>query len=91
MNEDGSLIVVQAFENVTKPWVAREGLGANVCEALTATLTSMKDSEALAAFGVDCFVSASDAQYDFVRSGMGAAHRFDSSEPTVVAHRDKGR
>ncbi len=91
MNEDGSLVVVQAFENVTKPWIAREGLGANVRVALTATLTSMKDSEALAAFGIDCFVSTSDAQYDFVRSGMGAAHRFDSSEPTVVVHRGEDR
>ncbi|HIF39677.1 MAG TPA: phosphate/phosphite/phosphonate ABC transporter substrate-binding protein [Planctomycetes bacterium] len=91
MNEDGSLVVVQAFDNVTKPWIAREGLSAGVSAALTQTLVSLKDADALAAFGVDCFVPSSDAHYDFVRQGMQAARRFNASEATVVARGSGGR
>jgi phosphonate transport system substrate-binding protein len=91
MNEDGSLVVVQAFDNVTKPWIAREGLSAEVSAALTQTLVSMNDADALAAFGVDRFVLSSDAHYDFVRKGMRVALRFDSSEATVVVRGGKGR
>lgn len=91
MNEDGSLVVIQAFDNVTKPWIAREGLGADVRSALTQTLISLDDADALAAFGVDCFVTSSDEQYNFVRSGMQVALRFDSSDATVAVRGSGGR
>lgn len=91
MNEDGSLVVIQSFDNVTKPWIAREGLGADVGAALTQTLVSLDDADALAAFGVDCFVPSSDEQYNFVRSGMQVALRFDSSEATVAVRGSGGR
>ena len=91
MNEDGSLVVVQAFDNVTKPWIAREGLTPEVGNALTQTLLNLKDVDALASFGVDCFVPARDSHYDFVRRGMRAAMSFDSSELTARIRKSEGK
>jgi len=83
MNSDGSLVVVHSFENVTKPWIARAGLDADVAAALKQTLVRMENPEALAAFGVDRFVPARDREYNFVRRGMKVSKRFGS--PTSTA------
>ncbi|MES9870466.1 MAG: PhnD/SsuA/transferrin family substrate-binding protein, partial [Sedimenticola sp.] len=58
------------FPNVTKPWVARAGLDKKIKEALSESLLSMDDPEALSALGKDGFVSGDDDDYAIIRSAM---------------------
>lgn len=72
-----SLRVLHTFENVTKPWVAREGLDESVRKALQESLLALKDPASLKTLGVSGFSLATDADYAIVREGMKQAAGFE--------------
>lgn len=75
------VVVVQAFENVTKPWVAREGLPKKICDAITASLFTLEEKEdVLMELGCSGFAEASFDDYELVQDGMKTAIEFDSDE-----------
>ena len=78
MNRDGTLRILQSFENVTKPWVARPELEDEVAEALRTALLETSDADALKALKASGFAPASDAEYEFVREGMKSAETFSA-------------
>jgi len=70
------IIVVHAFENVTKPWVAREGLPQPIQDAITESLLSLYRLEVLGELGCSGFVHATPEDFDSVREGMKKAEAF---------------
>ena len=64
------------FDNVTKPWVARESIGQDSYDALTQALFSLSDVTALKRLKVDSFSPVQDSDYNFVRTGMLKAKKF---------------
>ncbi len=64
------------FPNVTKPWVARSELPANVLDALKGALLALKDKDALKKLKKDGFLEGSDQDYDFIRKAMENNHAF---------------
>jgi phosphonate transport system substrate-binding protein len=74
----GALRALVKFENVTKPWVARSGLDADVVAGLRAGLLDMKDSAALKSLKVSGFAPTSDAEYLEVQKSMAAAEAFEA-------------
>jgi phosphonate transport system substrate-binding protein len=72
-----SLRVLLQFDNVTKPWVAREGLDLTVQNALQASLLELKDPAAMKELKVSGFAPATDEDYRPVREGMKQAAAFD--------------
>ena len=75
------IIIVKAFENVTKPWVAREGLPKEICEAITASLFTLEEKEdVLKELGCSGFANASIEEYLLVHESMQNAKRFIPEE-----------
>jgi phosphonate transport system substrate-binding protein len=70
------IIIVKAFSNVTKPWVARSELSKEICAAITASLLALESEEALRELGCSGFAEASPDEYDLVRVGMEKAISF---------------
>jgi phosphonate transport system substrate-binding protein len=70
------IIVVHAFENVTKPWVARAGLPQQVQEAITQALLSLYKTEALVELGCSGFIHGNPKAYNIVRNGMKNSESF---------------
>jgi len=61
---------IASFQNVTKPWIARSGLGREHSEAIRAALLEMKEPAALKALKKDGFVEGSDADYSVIRKAI---------------------
>ncbi len=80
LNQDGSLVVLDTFDNVTKPWIASSKLDAGVFEELRDALIGLNDPQVLATFKVSRFIATSDGEYDFVRRGMKRAKAFDAKD-----------
>jgi len=59
-----------AFPNVTKPWIARSNLPADIRQALSRTLLGLKDEKALASLAKDGFLPGSDNDYDIIRQAI---------------------
>lgn len=70
------IIIVHAFENVTKPWVARADLPQPVQKAITQSLLSLYKSEVLGELGCSGFIQGNTKAYDIVREGMKNAASF---------------
>lgn len=79
-NKKDKLRVIHRFDNVTKPWIAREGLDPAVGEALKETLLSLIDKDILSEAKISQFVEASDLDYQIVRDGMRIAQEFSPPE-----------
>ena len=77
-NKNRTLRIVVSFDNVTKPWVAREGLDATVFEALQKLLFGLTDPAVLKKLKVSGFMVTSDAEYELVREAIKMAWQFDS-------------
>lgn len=75
---ENDLRVIKDFNNVTKPWIAKEDLDPNVFSALQSILIALKDQEVLGKLKVSGFRETSDSEYDFVRRHMKEAERFSS-------------
>ncbi|MEZ6015716.1 MAG: PhnD/SsuA/transferrin family substrate-binding protein [Planctomycetota bacterium] len=73
LNKENKLRVLSSFENVTKPWVARAGLDAEVRKALTNVLIHFDDEALLKPLKMSGFMATSDEEYAFVREGMKVA------------------
>lgn len=58
------------FPNVTKPWVVRAGMDAEVVAALRETLLALDDQSALAALKKDGFLPAEDSHYAPTRAAI---------------------
>ncbi len=76
LNKDGKLRVVSAFDNVTKPWVARAGLDNATFNAIRKSLLDIKDPELLKELKITGFLPTNDREYEFVRDGMSKANNF---------------
>ncbi|WP_177420773.1 phosphate/phosphite/phosphonate ABC transporter substrate-binding protein [endosymbiont of Lamellibrachia barhami] len=75
-NKAGTLRVLKTFENVTKPWIAREGLDAHIVDAIRQGLLSLKDKDILKIFKASGFLPTSNDEYAFVRQGMRLSAEF---------------
>ena len=64
------------FPNITKPWVARAGLGNEIFKGLQKALLGLKDKKVLGSLKKDGFLPCSDNDYSFVRKGMLDASSF---------------
>ena len=73
---DKQLTMVKVFDNVTKPWVVREGISDKLYMALKSSMLKLKDKKVLKVFKGDGFVETSDKEYNFVREGMNLSKRF---------------
>lgn len=70
------VIIVRAFSNVTKPWVARSDLSQDVCEAISVALFMLEDQKVIGELGCSGFAEAKSEEYDLVREGMQNATAF---------------
>lgn len=83
-NTKGELRVIKRFDNVTKPWIAREGLDSTVCKAIKETLLSLTDEVTLSEAGISQFVDANDLDFQIIRDGMRIAQDFFPSEKVAM-------
>ena len=72
---------LKAFDNVTKPWVARSGISENQFIALQNVLLKTTNPDILKTFSksLSGFAPCKDSEYDFVRKGMKRSKRFFST------------
>jgi phosphonate transport system substrate-binding protein len=72
---------LKAFDNVTKPWVARSGISENQFIALQDVLLKTTNPDILKTFSksLSGFAPCKDSEYDFVRKGMKRSKRFFST------------
>ncbi len=75
--KQGKLLrALAVFPNVTKPWIARAGLDAELFEQLRRVMLGMADDAAFAALKKDGFLAAEDADYDRIRIAIEDNRRF---------------
>ena len=69
---------LKAFDNVTKPWVARGGIAENQFIALQDVLLKTTNPDILKTFSksLSGFAPCKDSEYDFVREGMESSRGF---------------
>jgi len=69
---------LKAFDNVTKPWVARGGISEEHFIALQNVLLETTNPEVLKQFSksLSSFAPCEDSEYDFVRKGMERSRGF---------------
>ncbi|GIC76799.1 PhnD/SsuA/transferrin family substrate-binding protein [Moritella sp. F3] len=74
---------IARFPNVTKPWVAKSGLDADIAQALSALLIASNESNALYknSFSKNGFLAGDDSDYDIIRQSMNDK-RFFAKNPT---------
>jgi phosphonate transport system substrate-binding protein len=72
--------VVVAFENVTKPWVARSGLSQEIKNAITASLLELEDPKTIGELGCSGFSKATKDDYSLVRAAMKNSESFEPKE-----------
>jgi phosphonate transport system substrate-binding protein len=79
------IIIIHAFENVTKPWLARADLAQPVQEAITQALLSLDKVEVLGELGCSGFIHGVPEAYDIIREGMKKSEAFvpDVEETTT--------
>jgi len=74
------IIIVRAFSNVTKPWVASSTLPVEVREAITQSLLMLENQNIIGELGCSGFTEATPKEYDLVRESMKKAEEFDPPE-----------
>jgi len=74
------IIVIKAFENVTKPWVASSDLTKEIRDAITQSLLMLEDPEVISELGCSGFAESNRNEYDLVRQGMKHAAGFNKPE-----------
>jgi phosphonate transport system substrate-binding protein len=67
---------ITTFSCVTKPWIVRDNMDANLFNALQTILFELNDMNILKDFKRNGFVKAEDSDYDQIRKGMFAASDF---------------
>jgi phosphonate transport system substrate-binding protein len=76
LNDKNQLRVIVTFDNVTKPWLARSGLPADVTAAMRAELLATTDARSLAALKADGLAETSDRDFATTRDSMQRAAAF---------------
>jgi phosphonate transport system substrate-binding protein len=76
LNDKNQLRVIVTFDNVTKPWLARSGLPADVTAAMRAELLATTDVRSLAALKADGLAETSDRDFATTRDSMQRAAAF---------------
>jgi len=76
MNINNQLRVLHSFENITKPWIAREGLEPKVFDALSQALINLSDTKILKLYKVSSFVPTNSENYQYVRDSMQRSKLF---------------
>jgi phosphonate transport system substrate-binding protein len=71
------IVIVRAFSNVTKPWVASSKLSKEICDAITSSLLILENQEVIGELGCSGFTIATPKEYDLVREGMKKAYAFE--------------
>ena len=74
------VIVIKAFENITKPWVASSDLSKEICDAITESLLELEKPEVIGELGCSGFTASTPQDYDIVRAGMKNAAGFEPPE-----------
>jgi phosphonate transport system substrate-binding protein len=74
------IVVIKAFENVTKPWVASSELSEEIRDAITQSLLMLEDPEVISELGCSGFAESNREEYDLVREGMKHAAGFTAPE-----------
>jgi phosphonate transport system substrate-binding protein len=76
-NTKGTMRVLESFDNVTKPWVARKGLDKPVVDGIEASLCAIQDPAILKVLKISGFCATSDEEFQLVRDGMKLAEKFE--------------
>jgi phosphonate transport system substrate-binding protein len=76
LNENEELKVIHIFNIVTKPWLTRSDLPADVHQGLQQSLLEIKDESILNSLKIEGFFETNDEMYNFIREGMAAAVNF---------------
>ncbi len=81
LNKDGQLRIIHSFDNITKPWIARNGLEPKVFDAIKESLLNLKDPAVLKELKeATGFLPATDEDYKFVREGMQLSRKFEGDK-----------
>jgi phosphonate transport system substrate-binding protein len=80
------VIVVRAFSNVTKPWVASSTLPEHVRVAITESLLMLENQQVIGELGCSGFTVTSPEEYDIVRESMKKAEAFLPSNEETEEH-----
>jgi len=67
---------IASFPNVTKPWIAKDGITERVFSSLQKALINMKDEASLKSLKKAGFLEGSDRDYDTIRKSMQENGRF---------------
>ncbi len=78
------------FPNVTKPWIAREGLPQRLFDALRHALLTTEDEIVTATLKADGFVPGEDSDFADIRAAIEMNDKFFET-PAVVASDDPAR
>lgn len=78
------------FPNVTKPWIARNGLSPEVLRALQQSLYELKDPKTLKSLKADGFLPGTDLEYETVRLAMEGNQLF-FEEPLASSDEQSGK
>lgn len=80
------------FPNVTKPWIARNGLSPEVMQALQQSLYELKNPKTLKSLKADGFLPGTDLEYETVRLAMQDNQLFfdDPVDSTAVVNSNSG-
>jgi phosphonate transport system substrate-binding protein len=76
------VVVVKAYENVTKPWVARGDLDPRIRSAITAALLDVEEVAVLEELGCTGFTEADEQEYAVIDRRMKQARAFDPEPST---------
>ena len=71
------IVIVRAFSNITKPWIASSHLPKEICNAISASLLSLEDEEVIGELGCSGFSEATSEEYALVREGMKKSEAFN--------------
>lgn len=82
LNNKKQLRVLDQFDNVTKPWIARAGLAPEVTSALRDALIGLKDADCLATLGASGLMPTSDQDFAAVRVSMQKSRAFEGVTAT---------
>lgn len=67
---------IYRFKNVTKPWIARAGLGEKVADALKNALLELDDTNVLRAIKKSGFLVGDDRDFEVIREAMKRSEQF---------------
>ena len=71
------------FSNVTRPWLARAGLGGEHSDAIRETLISLRGVKVLDRIKKDCFLPGGDSDYDRARAAIVGNWKFFAGDTSL--------